>query len=183
MNLSSLNPNTQKRVDALVARFNDKKSWLISEIVAEYKLDSALTPEHLLKGLKGAQNVGTAYGAWYVHKSGVEASAISTIFVANNYNKIVVKDNPADMLGELARVSALVTADKRAEADRNASTGVALAEGLTSISESIAKVSKLPLVPSQASDGLIMALEVAIASLRANYTKVAESLSKDTINA
>lgn len=185
MSLAKLTDSTQARIDALCARFNDKKSWLISEIVAEYVADPAVTPEHLLVGLKGKQNVGTAYAAWYVHKSGVDAKAMNITFIANNYSSIQVQSTPQAMNDELARVSALAIDIKRSLANADALAGTALVEAYTSISEELDKAAKTLVVPSDAATALIMTLRVKMANLEAAYKASfppAKVKEKETIN-
>ena len=182
MSLTKLTQATQDRINALCDRFNDKKGWHISEIVAEYAADPQVTPEHLLVGLKGKQNVGTAYAAWYVHKSGVDAKAMNITFIANNYSSIQVQDTPEKMNAELSRVSALAIDEKKSLAMADALAGTAIVAQLEALSDQFDKVAKTIMVPSQASDALVMTLKVKFEKLLSQYqsNKVQE---KETINA
>jgi hypothetical protein len=186
MSLAKLTPATQARIDAKVAQFNDKKGWHISEIVAEYVADSAVTPEHWLVGLKGKQNVGTAYAAWYVHKSGVDAKAMNITFIANNYSSIQVQDTPEAMNAELARVSALAIDLKKSMDMADALAGTAIVSAYSSISDEFDKAAKTIVVPSDAATALIMTLRVKMANLEAAYKASfppAKVKEKETINA
>lgn len=182
MSLTKLTQATQDRINALCDRFNDKKGWHISEIVAEYAADPVVTPEHLLVGLKGKQNVGTAYAAWYVHKSGVDAKAMNITFIANNYSSIQVQTTPEKMNAELSRVSALAIDEKKSLAMADALAGTAIVAQLEALSDQFDKVAKTIMVPSQASDALVMTLKVKFEKLLSQYqsNKVQE---KETINA
>lgn len=185
VSLTKLTDSTQARINALCDRFNDKKGWHISEIVAEYAADPAVTPEHLLVGLKGKQNIGTAYAAWYVHNSGVDAKAMNITFIANNYSAIQVQSTPEAMSAELARVSAVAIDLKKSLAMADALAGTAIVEQLTSLSDQFDKVAKTIIVPSNASSALIMTLRVKMANLeslyKASFPAVAQE--KETINA
>jgi hypothetical protein len=182
MSLTKLTQATQDRINALCARFNDKKGWHISEIVAEYAADALVTPEHLLVGLKGKQNIGTAYAGWYVHKSGVDAKAMNITFIANNYSAIQVQTTPEAMSAELSRVSALAIDEKKSLAMADALAGTAIVAQLEALSDQFDKVAKTIMVPSQASDALVMTLKVKFEKLLSQYqsNKVQE---KEAINA
>ena len=169
MSLAKLTDSTQARINALCDRFNDKKGWHISEIVAEYVADPAVTPEHLLVGLKGKQNVGTAYAAWYVHKSGVDAKAMNITFIANNYSSIQVQTTPEAMSAELARVSAVAIDLKKSLAMADALAGTAIVSAYTSLNEEFDKAAKTIVVPSDAATALVMTLRVKMANLEALY--------------
>ena len=185
MSLTKLTQGTQDRIDALCARFNDKKGWHISEIVAEYAADPQVTPEHLLVGLKGKQNVGTAYAAWYVHKSGVDAKAMNITFIANNYSSIQVQDTPEKMTAELTRASGLAIDLKKSLAMADAMAGTAIVNSLTALSDEFDKVAKTIIVPSNASTALVMTLRVKMANLEALYKASfpVEAKEKETTNA
>jgi len=184
MTLAKLSDSTQSRINALVAKFGDKKGWHISEIVAEYRADSAVTPEHLLLGLKGKQNVGTAYGAWYAHKSGIDSKVLNITFIANHYGTIQVKDTPEAMKAELARVASLAMDEKRSEAMADALAGKAIINELESVSDQFDKMAKTITVVTPASDALVMALkakyEKFLVDYEASRTLVKE---KESINA
>jgi hypothetical protein len=182
MSLAQLTESTQARITALCDRFNDKKGWHISEIVAEYAADPAVTPEHLLVGLKGKQNVGTAYAAWYVHKSGVDAKTMNITFIANNYASIRVQTTREAMLGELARVSAIAIDEKKSMAMADAMAGTAIVAQLEALSDQFDKVAKTIIVPTVASDALVMTLKVKFEKLLSQYesNKVQE---KEKVNA
>lgn len=185
MSLTKLTQATQDRINALCDRFNDKKGWLISEIVAEYVADTLVTPEHLLVGLKGKQNIGTAYAAWYVHKSGVDAKAMNITFIANNYSSIQVQSTPEAMSAELARVSGLAIDLKKSLAMADALAGTAIVASLTALSDEFDKVAKTIIVPSNAANALVMTLRVKMANLEALYKASfpVEAKEKETINA
>jgi hypothetical protein len=182
MTLAQLSQATQSRINTLTERFNDKKGWHISEIVSLYADDVAVSPEHLLVGLKGKQNVGTAYAAWYVHKSGVDAKAMNITFIANNYSSIQVKSSPEAMRAELARVSSLAMDESKSLAMADAQAGTAIIAQLEALSNQFDKVAKTIVVPTPASDALVMGLKVKFEKLIADYqaTKVQE---KEPINA
>jgi hypothetical protein len=182
MTLAQLSQATQSRINTLTERFNDKKGWHISEIVSLYADDVAVSPEHLLVGLKGKQNVGTAYAAWYVHKSGVDAKAMNITFIANNYSSIQVKSSPEAMRAELARVSSLAMDESKSLAMADAQAGTAIIAQLEALSNQFDKVAKTIVVPTPASDALVMGLKVKFEKLIADYqaTKVKE---KESINA
>ena len=182
MTLAQLSQATQSRINTLTERFNDKKGWHISEIVSLYADDVAVSPEHLLVGLKGKQNVGTAYAAWYVHKSGVDAKAMNITFIANNYSSIQVKPSPEAMRAELARVSSLAMDESKSLAMADAQAGTAIIAQLEALSNQFDKVAKTIVVPTPASDALVMGLKVKFEKLIADYqaTKVQE---KEPINA
>jgi hypothetical protein len=182
MTLAQLSQATQSRINTLTERFNDKKGWHISEIVSLYADDVAVSPEHLLVGLKGKQNVGTAYAAWYVHKSGVDAKAMNITFIANNYSSIQVKPSPEAMRAELARVSSLAMDESKSLAMADAQAGTAIIAQLEALSNQFDKVAKTIVVPTPASDALVMGLKVKFEKLIADYqaTKVQE---KESINA
>lgn len=169
MSLTKLTDITQARINALCDRFNDKKGWHISEIVAEYAADPLVTPEHLLVGLKGKQNIGTAYAAWYVHKSGVDAKAMNITFIANNYSSIQVQDTPEAMNAELTRASGLAIDLKKSLAMADALAGTAIVNSLTALSDEFDRVAKTIIVPSNASTALVMTLRVKMANLEAAY--------------
>jgi len=184
MTLAQLSDSTQSRINALVAKFGDKKGWHISEIVAEYRADSAVTPEHLLLGLKGKQNIGTAYAAWYSHKSGIDSKVLNITFIANNYGIIQVKNTPEDMKAELARVNSLVVDEKRTQAYADAMAGTAIVNVLEDTSDDFDKLGKTVIVVTPASDALVMAMKVKMDEFLAKYeasrTLVKE---KESINA
>ena len=182
MSLATLNDGTQARLNALCERFNNKKGWHISEIVAEYVADSSVTPEHLLVGLKGKQNVGTAYAAWYVHKSGVDAKSMNITFIANNYSSIQVKQTPEEMRAELARVSSLAIDEAKSLAMADALAGTAIVSQLEALSNQFDKVAKTVIVPTPASDALVMALKVKFENLLTQYERN-QVQEKESINA
>jgi hypothetical protein len=185
MSLAKLTDSTQARITALCDRFNDKKGWHISEIVTEYAADPAVTPEHLLVGLKGKQNVGTAYAAWYVHKSGVDAKAMNITFIANNYSAIQVQSTPEAMSAELARVSAVAIDLKKSLDMADALAGTAIVSAYSSISDEFDKAAKTIVVPSDAATALVMTLRVKMANLEALYKASfpAKVQEKETTNA
>lgn len=185
MSLAKLTDSTQARINALCDRFNDKKGWHISEIVAEYAADPLVTPEHLLVGLKGKQNVGTAYAAWYVHKSGVDAKAMNITFIANNYSSIQVQTTPEAMNAELARVSGLAIDLKKSLAFADAMAGTAIVNAYQALSDEFDKAAKTIIVPSDASNALVMTLRVKMANLEAAYKASfpVEVKEKETTNA
>jgi len=185
MSLAQLTPATQARIDAKVAQFNDKKGWHISEIVSEYAADPAVTPEHWLVGLKGKQNVGTAYAAWYVHKSGVDAKAMNITFIANNYSSIQVQTTPEKMNAELARVSAVAIDLKKSLAMADALAGTAIVNAYSSLNDEFDKVAKTIIVPSDAATALVMTMRVKMANLEAQYKASfpVKAKEKETINA
>ena len=185
MSLTKLTQATQDRINALCDRFNDKKGWHISEIVREYAADPQVTPEHLLVGLKGKQNVGTAYAAWYVHKSGIDAKAMNITFIANNYSSIQVQTTPEAMSAELKRVSDIAIQKDRDEAMVLALAGTAAVNAYQALSDEFDKVAKTIIVPSDASDALVMTLRVKMAKLEALYKASfpVEAKEKETINA
>jgi len=182
MSLATLNDATQARLNALCSRFNDKKGWHISEIVAEYVADPAVTPEHILVGLKGKQNIGTAYAAWYVHKSGVDAKSMNITFIANNYSSIQVKNTPEEMRAELARVSSLAIDEAKSLAMADALAGTAIVAQLEALSDQFDKVAKTIIVPTPASDALVMALKVKFEKLLSQY-QLNQVQEKESINA
>ena len=184
MSLAKLTASTQARINALCDRFNDKKGWHISEIVAEYVADPAVTPEHLLVGLKGKQNIGTAYAAWYVHKSGVDAKAMNITFIANNYSAIQVQTTPEAMSAELSRVSAVAIDLKKSLDMADALAGTAIKNSLTALSDEFDKVAKTIIVPSDTATALVMTLRVKMANLEAAYKASfpVEQKEKETIN-
>ena len=185
MSLTKLTQATQDRINALCDRFNDKKGWLISEIVAEYVADSLVTPEHLLVGLKGPQNVGFAYAAWYVHKSKVDAKAMNITFIANNYSSIQVQDTPEKMNIELARVSGIAIKTKNDKATSDALAGTAAVNAYQALSDEFDNVAQTIIVASPASDALVMTLRVKMAKLEALYQAAlrVKAEEKETINA
>jgi hypothetical protein len=183
MSLAKLTDSTQARINALCDRFNDKKGWHISEIVAEYAADPAVTPEHLLVGLKGKQNIGTAYAAWYVHKSGVDAKSMNITFIANNYASIQVKNTPEDMRAELARVSSLAIDEAKSMAMADALAGTAIVAQLESLSDQFDKVAKTIIVPTDASDALVMTLKVKFEKLLAQYETSIKVKEKEKVSA
>lgn len=183
MSLAQLTDSTQARINALCDRFNNKKGWLISEIVAEYAADPAVTPEHLLVGLKGKQNVGTAYAAWYVHKSGVDAASMNITFIANNYASIQVKNTPELMRAELARVSSLAIDNQKSMAMADALAGTAIVAQLEVLSDQFDKVAKTIIVPTDASDALVMTLKVKFEKLLAQYETSLKVKEKEKVSA
>ena len=182
MTLAKLSDSTQSRINLLVEKFSDKKGWHISEIVAEYAADSAVTPEHLLVGLKGKQNIGTAYAAWYVHKSGVDSKAMNITFIANNYGAIQVQTTPEAMKAELARVSSLAMDEKKSQAMADALAGTAIITELEALSDQFDKIAKTITVVTPASDALVMTLKSKFDKLLSDYqaNKVTE---RESINA
>lgn len=183
MSLAQLTDSTQARLNALCDRFNNKKGWHISEIVAEYAADPAVTPEHLLVGLKGKQNVGTAYAAWYVHKSGVDAKSMNITFIANNYSSIQVQSTPEEMRAELARVSSLAIDEKNSMAMADALAGTAIVAQYEALSDQFDKVAKTIVVPSDAADALIMTLSVQFDKLKADYQAAIKVKEKEKVSA
>ncbi len=185
MSLTKLTQATQDRIDALCDRFNNKKAWLISEIVREYVADALVTPEHLLVGLKGKQNVGTAYAAWYVHKSGVDATVMNITFIANNYSSIQVQNTPDKMRAELKRVSDIVIKKKDDDAMVLALAGTAIVDAYQALSDEFDKVAGTIIVPTNASTALVMTLRVKMAKLETLYKASfpVEAKEKETINA
>jgi hypothetical protein len=176
--LAVLAAGTQDRINALCNRFNDKKGWHISEIIAEYVADPAVTPEHLLVGLKGKQNIGTAYAAWYVHKASegltpeeVKAliKSMNITFIGNNYPSIQVQSTPAALGAELARVSALAIDEAKSLAMADALAGTAIVNAYSAISAEFDKAAKTISVPSPAATALVMTLRVKMANLEAQY--------------
>ena len=180
--LAVLAAGTQARLDALCSRFNDKKGWHISEIVTEYAADSAVTPEHLLVGLKGKQNIGTAYAAWYVHKSGVDAKSMNITFIANNYASIKVQNTAEAMRAELARVASLANDHQKSLAMADALAGTAIVAQLEALSDQFDKVAKTIIVPTAASDALVMTLKVKFEKLLSDY-QANQVQEKEFINA
>jgi hypothetical protein len=192
MSLAKLTDSTQARINALCDRFNDKKGWHISEIVTEYVADPAVTPEHLLIGLKGNQNIGTAYAAWYVHKASKGLTpeqvkdlikAMNITFIANNYSAIQVQDTPDKLKAELSRVSAIAIDLKKSLAMADAMAGTAIVSAFSSISDEFDNAAKTIIVPSDAATALVMTLRVKMANLEALYKASFPVKEKETINA
>jgi hypothetical protein len=191
MTLAQLSQATQSRINTLTERFNDKKGWHISEIVSLYADDVAVSPEHLLVGLKGTQNVGTAYAAWYVHKASKGLTpeqvkeltkAMNITFIANNYSSIKVQNTPEDMRAELARVSSLAIDESKSVAMADALAGKAIVDQLDALNKQFDKAAKTVMVPTPASDALVMALKVKYEQLMSQYERN-QVKEKESINA
>ena len=174
MSLATLQPKTQQALNALVEKFNNKKDWLITEFTTLYKLDPAVTPEHVLVGLKGKQNVGTAYAAWYVFKSGITADKLNITFIHDNYSEIDVKSNSDEMSAELARVKASRVAEAQRLADLEAQQGTAFLEAVNDLTDAARKALKVRMVASSGNTAAVMALSAIVAQLRQQYSAVVE---------
>jgi chaperonin cofactor prefoldin len=173
--LVPLSDISNKAVSVLVDKFNNKKSWLISEIVSLYKSDSAITPEHLLAGIKGTNNIGLAYGAWYVIKSGITPDLLAVSFIGKNYASIQVKTTPEAMLAEIAKVKDEADTAQKAVDVSNALAGTALINALSTLSAEFDKVAKTLPIHSVAAEAQIMLLQVKLDALRAKIVPPAPS--------
>jgi len=165
--LSVLSDISSKAVTALVEKFNNKKAWLISEIVSLYKTDPLITPEHLLVGMKGISNIGLTYGAWYVNKSGVTADSLNITFIGNHYASIKVMNTPEAMFAEIAAVKSVVDTARKAVDASDASAGIALSNALIELHKEFDKVAKVVPVYSDSAAAMIVLLRGKLEALTA----------------
>ena len=131
--LVTLSDASKALVSSLTDKLNNRKDWLLSEIVSVYKADAAITPQHLLVGIKGKANIGAVFAAWYAHKSGISTSALNITLIGENYSSIVVKSDAAAMTAELARVAEEAKTAKRAANQADNEAGKAFKTALDSI--------------------------------------------------
>lgn len=163
--LATLSAASQSKVAELTSKLNNRKDWVISEIVSVYKSDAAITPQHLLVGVTGKFAIGAVFAGWYVFKSGVNPSDLNITFIANNYPAISVKDSPSAMLAEIDSVYKAVQSADKAAADADNQSGVAFKSALNDLSKAFDKVSAK--IVSQDTDAVaaVMLLQVRMASL------------------
>lgn len=181
--LATLSSVSQAAVDSLCNKIENKKDWTLNTIVEVYALDSAITPEHLLIGVKKKSSIGEVYAAWYAHKSGITTKVLNIKFIAENYGSIRVQDNAVDMQAELRRVAS-EQRDAQALADRIAAErGEALASQLELLSKEFDALDKAIFVPSAKSDAMIMALTTKVNSLVERYNLVANQRESVLTNA
>lgn len=174
MSTATLAPASQALVNKVVDDFNNKKEWLISQLVDVYKKDAAITPEHFLLGLKGKQNIGTAYAAWYVHKSGISADKLNITFIANNYDSIKVQTSVTLMEAELKRVSNERDAVDNAIADKELTEGKTFGEAVAAADKALAKAMGTLAVATKPNTAAVMALQAKMVAFVELYQKVSE---------
>lgn len=133
--LAVLSVTTQQVVTKLVGELNSLKSDKIGDIVALFKSDSVVTPEHLLAGIKKQSMIGWVYAGWYVSQSGIAISAVETQtgFFTDNYNSIVVQKNEPAMAAEIARVREEVRLAKEALERSNRDNGTSTRQLLSDL--------------------------------------------------
>ena len=181
--LATLSATAQSAVDALCSKIENKKDWTISTIAAVYASDSAITPQHILAGVKKKSSIGEVYAGWYAHKSGVSSANLNIRFIAENYASILVKDNATDMQAELKRVAGVVR-DAQALADRVAAEkGEATLKALSELDKEFDRLANVIIVPSASADAQVMALQDKFNNLVTRYKSVAESRESVLSNA
>mgnify|MGYP006268640707 FL=1 len=181
MSTPTLDAAALSAVSSVVDKFNNKKATAISEFTTLYSKHASVTPEHILaSGLKGKQNAGTAFAAWYVHKSGITIDKLNITFIANNYSEIDVKSDSDAMSAELKRVSDDVKASDKRKADEEANIGVAFNTAVKSAISAIEKVRDVLIVPSNPNSVAIMSLMAEAELLRDKYRAVVKAAEPAT---
>ena len=181
MSTPTLDAAALSAVSSVVDKFNNKKATAISEFTTLYSKHASVTPEHILaSGLKGKQNAGTAFAAWYVHKSGIAIDKLNITFIANNYSEIDVKSDSDAMSAELKRVSDDVKAAEKRLADSEANKGIAFNDAIKAVISTIEKAKDVIIKPSQANDAVVMTLMAEAQLLRDKYLAVVEATKPAT---
>ena len=164
--LTTLAPKIAKAIEVLQGKLNDKKGWTIDTIKAVYALDPAVTPEHLVVGLRGKQNIGYVYAAWAVHKKLADVGMLNINWIAANYSKLVFDST----LG--AQISALKDGQKsEKESARQAAIkdGTHTIKGLEALESAFTLAAGLPISSSTAVGEKLSALRLQLEALESKY--------------
>lgn len=171
--LTTLAPETATAVKDVWSKLNDKKGWTIDTITAVYALDPAVTPEHLVVGLNGKQNIGYVYAAWAVHNKLADAGMLNINWLAANHSKLVFDST----LG--AQITALKEGQK-AEAlsarDAAITNGTYTVEGLDPVDMALDAAAKLPMTSNPAVGVKLASMRLKLDALQAKFD-TAQALS------
>jgi len=187
MSLATLSSKSQAIVANRQTRLADSKRD-VKDIVLDYKAGADITPEHMAQGVKAGLNIGRIYGAWYIHKSKIDATALNVAFISKHYNRIVVKDDASAMADELARVANLVKDEEATKSRADLMAGTAFRNTVEDLNKALVKAASVLAVPSAVNDALVMTLKVNADALLAKYNAAValvqqEEESKQTVSA
>lgn len=141
--LAKVSESTQKKIDSVTSRLNNTTSAFISDVLAVYQSDAAVTPQHFIVDLtppkagKASTRYGIVQAAWYVHKSGLTIDQIKgyVMVIARNYSTIKVESTADAMLASLKAIKDTEDADTKA-ANRTANeSGAKFIEGLDDLDD------------------------------------------------
>lgn len=172
--ITTLSQEAAASVADLRDKLNNKKGWTIDTIKAVYASHPAVTPEHLIVGVKGKQNVGFIYGAWAVYKGIADAGMLDINWLADNYSKLVFDSSFTQQVKDIKDgQKAAASADR----DQAITDGSYTVEGLADLEMAFTKAAKLPMSSNKAVGEKLSALRLQLEALESKYaTAVAVSL-------
>lgn len=179
--LPTLTDKSKTLVSAIVGKLNNRKDWVLGEIVSVYQADPAITPQHLLVDVKGKMNVGAIFAAWYAHKSGIASASLNISLIADNYASIRVASSPEEMAKELARVADEARNAKRAANQADNASGKHFTNGLNTIKDALDSISKTIMTPSVDNTALLMQLQSRLGALVASYNEVSKATAGEPL--
>jgi hypothetical protein len=164
--LTTLTPASANLVGEIVGKLNNRKAWVINDIIAVYKADSNITPEHLMVGVKGTLNTGAVYSAWYHHKTGIDLGMLNLAWVGKRYHLLTADSTLGAQITALKEGEAAAV---RADNDAKINNGTATVEAFDSVVSAFASAAKAPVSGNPAVGAKIAEMELALASLKAKY--------------
>jgi len=166
MTLSTLSPASQTAVSTISNKLNNRKDWVLSEIIAVYKSDATITPEHLMVRVKGTFNTGAVYGAWFNHKTGIDLGLLNLAWIGKNYHLLTADETLASQIKDIkdAQKSAV-----NAQRDADIMNGTATIEAFTGVVNAFKVASESPVSGASAIAGLITEMELSLNALKSKY--------------
>ena len=138
----------------------------MSEIIAVYKSDATITPEHLMVRVKGTFNTGAVYGAWFNHKTGIDLGLLNLAWIGKNYHLLTADETLASQIKDIkdAQKSAV-----NAQRDADIMNGTATIEAFTGVVNAFKVASESPVSGASAIAGLITEMELSLNALKSKY--------------
>lgn len=169
--MSKTTPTMLDAIKARVSQLNDVKAHLVSLLVEDYTSYETLHPsDYVANGLKGARNVGMAYAAYYIVKSGIDADLVTNYdFIGDAFGTIVVHTDKVMMKAEYDTKLAAWLKANDAQDKVNDENGVALTESLKDLLPKIKSAAKAKSVPSHKSDKLLAEINDLVAVINSDY--------------
>lgn len=164
--ITTLSTEAAASVADLRDKLNNGKVWKIDTIKAVYASHPAVTPEHLVIGVKGTQNIGFIYGAWAVHKGITDAGMLDINWLAANYASLVFDGTFNQQVKDIKEGQKAATSVARDQAINDGSYTV---EGLATLETAFTKAAKLPMSSNKAVGEKLSALRLQLEALENKY--------------
>ena len=166
MTLSTLSPASQTAVSTISDKLNNRNVWVLSEIVAIYKSDATITPEHIMVRVKGIINTGAVYGAWFNHKTGIDLGLLNLAWIGKNYHLLTADETLASQMNDIKHAQKSAVEVQR---DADIVNGIATVKAFTGVVNAFKVASESPVSGAVAIGSLIAEMELSLNSLKAKY--------------